>query len=293
MTGNNLAPLLAALLAAGSFALKNTYLPGAVAPTQGWFPLRNTGMAAARQKADSLLASYLSEGRVKKNEKANRLEGDTRIDEKVLQGLTASRIGETGRVFLGGKPLAEVTLAAFHLNWCDFYGALFETEYIASKRMPIDQGFPDALLVMGPEAASVTAVALKNTDGFNKELETFFLEMDPPLFDFISKIDLDVYPYPAGRDRLLVMANFDAGKGFTPGVIMILEEKKGKKEGFAILAQYYAGEKSELLQAVVEKGDPNPVLHTGTFGDGVEYIVLQFNGKEFREVYKKKEGQFP
>jgi hypothetical protein len=223
MTGNNLAPLLAAFLALGSFALQNTYLPGAVAPTQGWFPLRNTDMAVARQKADSLLVNYLSAGRVKKNEKANRLEGDTRIDERVLQGLTASRIGETGRVFLGGRFLSEVTLTAFHLNWCDFYGALMETEYIPSGRMPIDRGFPDALLVIGPEKASVTALALKNTAEFNKELETFFLEMDPPLFDFISKIDLDVYPYPVGRERLLVMANFDAGKGFTPGVIMVLE----------------------------------------------------------------------
>jgi hypothetical protein len=279
-------------LSSGSAALKNIYLPGAVAPTQAWFPLRNADIRTAKAKAESLLTAYLSLNRVRKNEAKNRLEGDTRIEPVLIQPLTASRIGEMGSVFLKGNLLTEVSLAAFHLNWCDFYGALVETEYLPPKKLALDRCFPDALFATGPDYQSVLPCRLKKTRDHNEALRDFFRDMDPPLFDFITRTELDVYVYPVGADRLLIMANFEAGKNFNPGVLMLLKKRPGKK-GFEVLAQYFVGEKAEFIQAVLESGSPHPILHTGTFGAGEEYILLQFNGKDFGVVYKKKEGQFP
>jgi hypothetical protein len=282
--------ILGLFFTASLYGLMNEYLPGSVAPPRAWFPLRHTDFKTAKKLADSLLIAALKEESVQKNLQANRLEGETSVNKELVESVSGSRIGEMGMVFLNGKKLGEVSLANFHLNWCDFYGALIETEYIPPNRFNIENLYPTALFVYGPLSSSVKGYPLKRIKKVEKKIKLFFLDMDPPPFEFISDMDIAAYDYKVGKNRFLVLVNFFAGKGFTPGALFLLEKSA---KTFKVLGKYFIGEKAEIFQAVLEKGDAHPVIHVGTFGDGTEYIVLQYDGKEFKPVYKRKKGEFP
>jgi len=287
---NSLFLFLIICITGTALPLKNSYVPGSVAPPRGWFPLRNSDFSFARKVADSLLTAYLVQKKVTKNLSENRLEGSTEIPQTLVENLCGNRLGETGTVFLKGKRLGDVELTAFHLNWCDFYGALIETEYTPKVRFNVDHLSPDALLVRGLFAYKVKALALKELAAEEKAIKQFFLEMDPPPFDFIAKMEFSVFEYPAGKNRRLVLANFEAGQGFSPGALYLLE-KAGAS--YSVVSNYFIGEKAEIMQVLMEEGDPDPVIHVGTFGSGTEYIVVHYNGKEFEAAYKRKEGDFP
>jgi hypothetical protein len=227
---------------------------------------------------------------VTRNTTENRLEGDTRLLPETGENLCGNRIGEKGVVFLNGKRLGEVTLASFHLNWCDFYGALIETEYTPKTPFKIDRVSPDALLVRGLFAYKAKPLLLTSLPGETASVKAYFQNMDPPPFDFISRMEFEVYRYPVGSGRRLVLANFQAGEDFAPGALYLLEKRGNEYE---TISNYFVGEKAALIQTLIEEGDPNPVIHAASFGGGTEYMVLQFNGKEFEAVFKKREGDFP
>jgi hypothetical protein len=288
---NRFAGLFLLLTIGTAFGLKNSYVPGSVAPPQAWFPLRTADFSFARKVADSLLAAYLVENKVTRNTAQNRLEGNTLILPEIGENISGNRIGEAGTVFLKGQRLGSVTLSGFRLNWCDFYGALIETEYRPKSRFDLDRLYPDALLARGPFLHRVKPLLLKALPSEIAAVRSFFLDMEPPPFDFISDMAIQVYDYPAkSRSRRLVLVNFQAGEGFAPGALYLLDKKGGAYEA---VANYFIGEKAELLQTLVEGDDPDPILHAGTYGSGTEYMVVHFNGKEFEVVYKRKEGEFP
>jgi hypothetical protein len=280
--------LVAAALAAG---LINEYLPGSIAPPKAWFPLRHADYKIARKVADSLLVVYLLDKRAKKNTIANRLEGETYVKKELAEAMCGSRIGEMGAVFLKGKLLGEVALAAFHLNWCDFYGAMIETEYIPPNPFKIDRYFPGAMFVYGPMYRSVKPHTLKRIKAAEKPLKKFLLNLDPPPFEFISDLEITAYKYGKSGNRFLALVNFSATSKFSPGALYLMEEAEA--DSFSVLGAYFIGEKAKIIQAVVEKGDPDPIIQVGAFGGGTEYIIVQYGRGGFREVYKRKKGEFP
>lgn len=272
------------------FSLKNTYLPGSVAPSQAWFPLRNADFSIARKSADSLLSDYLAQGRVTRNIAQNRLEGKTQIPAFVCENLSGCRIGESGEIFLESEHLTTATLTNFHLNWCDFYGALFETEYKPLTQLKIKQLSSEAMFVIGPQASRVKAFTLKKLTEENPVVHRFFESLDPPPFDFISKITLETFAYTGSDARRLVLVNFEAGENFSPGALYLLKKNKTEYEE---LANFFIGEKARLIQTLLESGDSNPIIEVGAFGEGATYLIVHFNGKEFETLYRKKEGDFP
>ncbi len=288
--GNRTLLLLILFLASASSGLVNNYLPGSIAPNRAWFPLRNTDYSLARRIADSMLTVYTISSKVTKNISANRLEGSTIVDPSVCENISGNRIGETGEVFLRGKNMGKVSLKAFHLNWCDFYGALFETEYVPGQKFKINALFADALLVKGLFTYKVHPFKLVELSNEIPLIKSYFRDMDPQPFDFISSTDIKIFVYPNFSTRRLVLVNFEAGEGFSPGAVYLLE-KKGNS--YLTLSNYYLGEKAEILQMLVEDGDKDALIHAGTFGSGTEYIIIHYNGKEFEAIFKKKEGDFP
>lgn len=278
------------LLAAALFPLANQYFPGSVAPPQAWFPLHGADFASARHLADSLLPAYEKQGWVQRNPSANRLEGRTIIAPQLVEALSGSRINEKGMVWLNGKMIGEAALLNFNLNWVDFFGALIETEYKPQGRFPVSQVTPGAVLVMGPKARSVKSVTLKANSVEEKLVKQYFLSLKRAPVEFIKDVSLSVYDYPAAKNRLLVLVNFMTDGGYAPGALYLLEKRA---DSLSTVSNYFIGEKAELLQALQEPGDANPVFQTRTSGAGEEYILVRFNGKAFEAVYKRVESEFP
>ncbi|OGJ86827.1 MAG: hypothetical protein A2268_14240 [Candidatus Raymondbacteria bacterium RifOxyA12_full_50_37] len=271
------------------FSLSNAYLPGSAAPPQAWFPLRTADFSPARALADSLLGAYIRSGKAEKNEAQNRLDGDTWIDKRLAESVCGNRVGEAGVVFLEGKKLGEVALAGFHVNWCDFYGALLETEYIPSKKFDLKKYMSGALLAMGPKSKTVRPCVFSRLPGMDKKIAFYYRSMDPQPFEYIQDMSVDAYEY-VRKKQVCAIVNFTTGTGFSPGIVCLLEESA---DTFMLKAQYFIGEKAALVQAVCEEGEKDPVIEVHTSGSGTEYIVLQYNGEEFKEIYKRKENEFP
>ncbi|MFH0920284.1 MAG: hypothetical protein V1913_07960 [Fibrobacterota bacterium] len=277
-------------LAAALFPLRNIYLPGSVSLPRAWFPLHHTDFMLARHLADSLLMAYEKQGWVQKDAAANRLTGRTSVAPQLVEAVSGARIGEKGAVFLDGKMAGEAELVSFQLNWCDFYGALIETEYKPKGRFPADRVIPGAVFVKGPSAKAVRALVLKTAQGEEAGIRRYFKGLSPQPVEFITDITLSAFEYPALPHRLLVLVNFMTESGYAPGALYLLTHGT---DSLSLVSNYFIGEKAELLQILQEPGDPHPVLEARSSGDGEEYILVRFNGKEFEAVYKRVEGEFP